>query len=31
MAVGIENNYLTVDYSQVDVDMEVVWHHHSEP
>jgi hypothetical protein len=24
MAVGIENNYLTVDYSQVDVDMEVV-------
>ena len=24
MAVGIENNFLTVDYSQVDVDMEVV-------
>ena len=24
MAVGIENNYLTVDYNQVDVDMEVV-------
>ena len=24
MAVGIENNYLTVDYDQVDVDMEVV-------
>jgi len=24
MAVGIKNNYLTVDYSQVDVNMEVV-------
>jgi len=24
MAVGIENNYLTVDYNQVDIDMEVV-------
>ena len=24
MAVGIENNYLTVDYSQIDVDMEKV-------
>ena len=24
MAVGIQDNYLTVDYSQIDVDMEVV-------
>ena len=24
MAVGIRNNYLTVDYSKIDVDMEVV-------
>ena len=24
MAVGIRNNYLTVDYNKVDVDMEVV-------
>ena len=24
MAVGIEDNYLTVDYSQIDVEMEVV-------
>ena len=24
MAVGIRDNYLTVDYRQVDVDMEVV-------
>ena len=24
MAVGIDQNYLTVDYSKIDVDMEVV-------
>ena len=24
MAVGIQDNYLTIDYSQIDVDMEVV-------
>ena len=24
MAVGIENNYLTVDYSKIDVNMELV-------
>ena len=24
MAVGIQNNYLTVDYSQIDIEMEVV-------